>query len=135
MIIVGQSSDGGPVSTRMISETGGIPYQLACKIMQQLHKAGLVKSRMGPSGGFMLARDSSAITLKDIVEAVQGAVSMNGCIGDVSFCEHRPRCAVSAKLEDLQSRINGFLESVSLVDLVQGCNFQGSCDDESRTGR
>ena len=128
MIIVGQSKGDAPVSTRSIAETGGIPYQLACKIMQQLHKAGLVKSRMGPSGGFMLASESSSITLQDIVEAIQGAVSMNRCIGDITFCEHRPRCAVAAKLEDLQGRVNHFLSSVSLIDLAESCNFQGSCD-------
>ncbi|HSG29706.1 MAG TPA: Rrf2 family transcriptional regulator, partial [Candidatus Krumholzibacterium sp.] len=109
MIIVGQSSGNGPVSTRTISETGGIPYQLACKIMQQLHKAGLVKSRMGPAGGFMLGAESSTISLQDIVEAIQGAVSLNRCIGEIDFCDHRPTCAVTGKLEELQGRINEFL--------------------------
>ena len=129
MVIIAQVQGEKPISTRAVSETGGIPYQLACKIMQQLHKAGLVKSRMGPSGGFMLGRKRASISLQDIVEAIQGSVSMNKCIGDIDFCRHRPRCAVAAKLEDLQKHISGFLRSVTLEDLATSCSFTGSKGD------
>ncbi|MBU8920427.1 MAG: Rrf2 family transcriptional regulator [Bacteroidales bacterium] len=127
MILVGQAEEGVPVSTRKISDMADIPYQLACKIMQQLQGAGLVKSKMGPAGGFMLKQDLSSINLHDIVEAIQGAVSMNKCIGEVRFCRHKPHCTVAGRLEELQVQIRDFLEDVSLEDLVRDCSFGDDC--------
>ncbi|MCK4537709.1 MAG: Rrf2 family transcriptional regulator [Candidatus Krumholzibacteria bacterium] len=127
MILVGQADEGVPVSTRKISDKADIPYQLACKVMQRLHGAGLVKSKMGPTGGFMLKKDLTSINLHDIVEAVQGAVSMNKCIGEVHFCRHRPHCSVAGRMEELQLHIKEFLEDVSLEDLVRDCSFRDNC--------
>jgi Rrf2 family iron-sulfur cluster assembly transcriptional regulator len=127
MIIVGRAEEGAPISTRKISDMADIPYQLACKIMQQLNGAGLVKSRMGPTGGFMLNKEVSSINLHDIVEAIQGAVSMNKCIGELHFCRYKPHCSVAGKLEELQVHIRTYLESVSLDDLVRDCSFKDGC--------
>ena len=56
----------GPVSTRAAAKEEGVPYQLACKLMQRLHKSQLVKSCMGPRGGFSLGRDASQISFETV---------------------------------------------------------------------
>ena len=66
---------GEPVSTKEIADRQEIPYQLACKLMQRLHNAGIVKSEMGPSGGFMLSKNPSKITVRQVVETIQGPVT------------------------------------------------------------
>jgi len=109
----------GAVSTRTIADGEDIPYQLACKLMQKLHKNKLVESCMGPSGGFRLSRDPSKINLLEVIEAIQGTPSLNKCLLGVDICPRKPTCPVSRKLAGLQAYIGGYLGSITVSELVQ----------------
>jgi Rrf2 family protein len=106
--------NGEPVSTKVIADNQQIPYQLACKLMQRLHKAGIVKSEMGPSGGFMLRKNPSKITVRRLVETIQGPVRLNNC----KLCRLSCRCAISPELTRLQGKINEFLDGLTLRQLA-----------------
>lgn len=108
-----------PLSTRIIAATENIPYQLACKIMQKLNNAGLVKSCMGPQGGFRLSRKPSKISLLELIEVIQGPVSLNRCLLSVDVCPRRRRCVVSTTLYELQQHIEHFLGGITLAKLLQ----------------
>ena len=107
-----------PISTRTVSNDMEIPYQLACKLTQKLQKAKLLESCMGPKGGFTLSKAPSSINLLDIVEAIQGAVSLNRCLVDVSACTRQPGCPVNKKLMGLQEYIVTFLSDITLDQLL-----------------
>jgi Rrf2 family protein len=107
------------VSTRVIAEKEDISYQLACKLMQSLNNAGLVKSSMGPKGGFTLGRDPGKINLLEIIEAVQGPVSVNRCLVKGQGCERQPECPVSGTLEQLQKHIESFLTKTTLEKICK----------------
>lgn len=107
------------VSVRTLAEQEDISYQFACKIMQKLQGAGLVKSAMGPKGGYFLARDAEQINLAEVIEAVQGRVNLNKCLLGVEYCPRRPVCPVSRKLEELQEQIENFLAGISLAELAE----------------
>ena len=109
----------GPISTRAVSQEMDIPYQLACKLMQRLHKAKLLKSCMGPKGGFRLNREPSKIHLLEIIEAIQGPVILNRCLVDVSACVRQPSCPVSRKLAKLQRSLEEFLSGITLDELLK----------------
>jgi len=64
------------VQAREISARQRIPLRFLEQILIQLKKAGLVKSVRGASGGYLLGREPSAITLKDVVEAVEGELTL-----------------------------------------------------------
>lgn len=66
---------GGPVQVRVISERQDVPNRYLEQIFRRLRQAGLVTSKRGPGGGYTLARDPSSITLREIVEAVEGSLS------------------------------------------------------------
>lgn len=106
-----------PVSTRAIAVEEDISYQLACKLMQKLQKAGLVKSCMGPKGGFQLTREPEMISLMEVVEAIQGPISLNRCLLGVDACPKQKGCSVRAKLVGLQESISGYLTSITLDEL------------------
>ncbi|MGD0597082.1 MAG: Rrf2 family transcriptional regulator [Sedimentisphaerales bacterium] len=105
---------GEPVSTKEIAVRQQIPYQLACKLMQRLHKAGIVKSEMGPSGGFMLCKNPSKITVRQLVETIQGPVRLNNC----KLCRLCRCCNISPELARLQGKINEFLDGLTLGQLA-----------------
>ena len=106
-----------PVSTRAIAVEEDISYQLACKLMQKLQKAGLVKSCMGPKGGFRLTREPSMISLMEVIEAIQGPISLNRCLMGVDACTKQKDCSVRAKLVGLQESINDYLKGITLDEL------------------
>ncbi|MCK5174365.1 MAG: Rrf2 family transcriptional regulator [Planctomycetes bacterium] len=102
------------VSTRSIADSEDISYQLACKLMQRLNSAGLVKSSMGPKGGFALSRNPRKINLLEIIVAVQGPVSVNRCLAEGMGCDRQPDCPISGTLEELQDYIENFLTKTTL---------------------
>ena len=68
------NAGSGPVRVQEISERQGIPIRYLEQIFQKLRRAGLVESKRGPGGGYMLARPSDRISLADVLRAVQGDV-------------------------------------------------------------
>lgn len=106
-----------PVATKQIARSQRIPYQLACKLLQRLHKAGIAKSEMGPAGGFTLSRNPSKITVRQVVEAVQGQVWLSRCLVSKSFCGLWRCCPINPELGRLQSKINAFLNGLTLKQL------------------
>lgn len=109
-----------PVSTRTIAVEEDISYQLACKLMQKLQKARLVKSCMGPKGGFRLTREPSMTNLLEVIEAIQGPISLNRCLLSVGACPKQKGCTVRARLVGLQECIYGYLSGITLDELLQG---------------
>jgi Rrf2 family protein len=66
---------GMPVQVRVIGERQAIPARYLEQIFRRLRQAGLVISKRGPGGGYQLAREASAVTLRDVVEAVEGPLA------------------------------------------------------------
>ncbi|MBW8039747.1 MAG: Rrf2 family transcriptional regulator [Planctomycetes bacterium] len=108
------------VSTRTIADEEDISFQLACKLMQKLHKAGLVKSCMGPKGGFRLTREPAMINLLEVVETIQGPLKLNRCLLRRDACKRRKSCAVSRELAGLQEYMDNYLHNITLDQLLQG---------------
>ncbi len=107
------------VSTRTIATEADFSYQLACKLMQRLQKAGIVVSCMGAKGGFQLARSPQEITLGQVVETIQGPLSLSKCLLGKSDCCNQSRCTIRNKLGELQSDIVVFLQETTLADFVE----------------
>lgn len=66
---------GEPVQVRVVSERQAVPTRYLEQIFGRLRRAGLLASRRGPGGGFTLAREPAEITLREIVEAVEGPIA------------------------------------------------------------
>ncbi|MHC5061452.1 MAG: RrF2 family transcriptional regulator [Planctomycetota bacterium] len=109
------------VSTKVLAEEEDISYQFACKILQKLQGATLVKSTMGPKGGYYLSKPPSKVSLLEVIEAVQGPISMNKCLLAEDTCNRKPKCGVSEKLAELQEYVVSFLRGITLDEfLVNG---------------
>jgi len=119
MVHLAKHYGNGPISTRAAAAEEQVPYQLACKLMQKLNNAKLVTSCMGPKGGFVLAAEPSKISLLEVVEAIQGPISMNRCVLNKDACSRSAICAVREKLTDIQKSMTRGLAAITLDELAR----------------
>ena len=108
----------GVVTAAEIAEIEQIDYELACKLLQKLKKKKIVKSIMGSKGGYILRKKPSEISILEVIEAIQGPVSLNRCVMDTGFCSRKRSCPVSKNLAKLQKTMNNYLKSVQLNKLA-----------------
>jgi Rrf2 family protein len=118
MVNLADRFNGEFISARQLAEDGNFSYQLGCKILQKLHKTGLVKSDMGPKGGFALSREPSTINLMEIITALQGGIRLNRCLYGGKGCEFECECEVHTKLTCLQLYIDGYLSGITLQEVI-----------------
>jgi Rrf2 family protein len=82
----------GVANGNQIAEHEHIPKYFLEKVIRDLMRSGLVKSRRGPGGGYQLSRPPETISFKDIIEAVEGPINLNVCLEDTNTCSLQPRC-------------------------------------------
>lgn len=111
--------DGAEASSaREISETYAIPLELLAKVLQRLVRARLLVSVQGTRGGYRLARPAVAVTVADVIQAVDGPVTVTACSPDDHACEQFGTCSIRDPLWKLKSRIVETLTTVSLAELA-----------------
>ena len=105
-------------ATRLAEETG-VPLPTAQKLVSRLSAAGLIESTRGTGGGFRLSRPPSAITLADIVEAVEGPIAMTACVeGGAHDCSIEGNCRVKPHWNAVNDALRGALSGVTLASLA-----------------
>ncbi len=107
------------LSAGSVAAATGLPVPTVAKLMGSLAKAGLLTSSRGPSGGFRLAREPQAITLADVVEAIDGPIALTSCMHDAaSDCVIEGACAVKPHLSIVTRTVRDALRAVTLADLA-----------------
>lgn len=105
-------------ATELATETG-IPLPTAQKIVSLLTRAGLMKSARGTGGGIVLARPAAAISLAEIIEAVEGPIAMTACVDAGRHdCALEKTCAVQPHWGAVNEAVRGALGGVSLASLA-----------------
>jgi Rrf2 family protein len=116
--------NGEPMSARQLSDEYGLPLQSLMTILKQLHRAGILNSRQGVHGGYLLAAPPKAIRLVDVVEAIEGPAKMTLCCEEdeedaCTACRVMVKCPITVPIRRLNDRINALLEQVTLADLME----------------
>lgn len=112
------AADSRLMSTAQVAQLTGIPAPTVAKLMGQLGRAGLLASQRGVAGGFVLARPAGAISLADIVEAIDGPISLTHCGDPGSECGLSHACAVRPHWAPVNRAVKAALADVSLAELV-----------------
>jgi len=108
------------LSAAELSADTGVPLPTAQKLMGKLAAAGLLTSARGAGGGFTLARPVSEISLADIVEAVEGPISLTMCSDGVNHeCVLDAHCRVKPHMGIVGNAVRGALHAVSLDQLIR----------------
>jgi len=116
----GDGQGPGPTSVRDIAERTGLPQPYLEQILLALKGAGLVRSKRGVGGGYILARSPGEITLGQIVSAVDGPI-VAGDFGrphENGACEHEGQCVLLTVWSDVSEHMREHLDSFTLADMV-----------------
>ena len=97
-----------------------MPYSFARSIQHGLVQAGIVESLRGVHGGMRLKADPNDVTIRQIVEAVQGPMVMNDCTANGAECPRMNSCCYHSVWMGAQALMVDYLDSVTLADVVQG---------------
>jgi Rrf2 family protein len=111
-----------PVAARELAESENLPADYTEKILRRLRQAEIVTAVRGVSGGFTLARNPSAISVKDIIDATEGTTFEINCTAhpvDVERCGEASECSIRPVWYALRRRIDQMLSEIKLADLVQ----------------
>jgi len=109
----------GTASAREIAERYTIPLELLAKVLQQLTRRGFLVSQMGIHGGYHLARPTTAITVAEIIEAIDGPLAITACGPADERCEQFSKCNVRDPLWRVKDRIVDVLQTISLSDMAR----------------
>lgn len=102
-------------ASELAAETG-LPKPTVQKLVSKLTGAGLLRSVRGAHGGLQLARPAAAITVADIVEAVEGPIALAACI-DHGECEFEAGCSMKPHWPVINEALRGALADISLDQL------------------
>jgi len=108
------------ISAAQLAEETGLPVPTVQKLVSKLTAAGLMRSSRGVGGGLKLARPPAAISLADIVEAVEGPIALTSCLDRVkSDCTVEEGCNVKGHWPQVNAAVRGALAQVVLTQLVE----------------
>ena len=109
---------GSPVLMSTLAERQRLSRKYLHTLLTSLKSAGLVRSVRGPGGGFVLARSPARITLREILLAVEGPLSLVDCVAEREACDWTRRCTARRVWRDLSGLIEDALGKVSLESLL-----------------
>lgn len=120
VMYLAQTERGRVVPLSEISEAQQIPEKFLAKIFQSLSRSSIVRSHRGVRGGFTLAGNAPEISMKQVLEAIQGPYHLMKCTENKEACTKNPAdyCAVHEALLMAERRLHSVFEKVSLADLV-----------------
>ncbi len=105
-------------ATSTIAEEQKIPPSFLAKIISQLSIAGLLHTSRGARGGVTLARDPGEITLLEVIEAIDGPIQLNECVGDTSSCSFDENCPLRPVWCEAQEQLVGRLRGTNFADMI-----------------
>ena len=115
-----------PLHAAMLAEQTGIPGPTAQKLVSGLARAGLLVASRGSGGGVRLARPAAAISVADIIEAVEGPIALTSCVAEGRHdCSLEGSCKVQPHWGVVNGAVRGALQEISLASLVKPLPLAG----------
>jgi Rrf2 family protein len=100
-----------------IARQQNVPKKFLEKIIQDLMRRGLIRSKRGSCGGYTLARMPDQISFYDVIEALEGPIAVNVCMNEELSCDQLPRCAMVGVWSEIQRKVTEVFTRTTLADL------------------
>lgn len=116
------SYGSGPLATRDLAETNRLPVKFLEQILLQLKHAGIVRSRRGPSGGYVLARAPQEITLGMVVRSLDGPLAPISCASQTAYercsCPDESTCGLRRVMLQVRDAVADIMDHTTLADVA-----------------
>ncbi|MFA6384402.1 MAG: Rrf2 family transcriptional regulator [Candidatus Omnitrophota bacterium] len=114
----------GPVPLHDVCKRQGISEKYLWQLINPLKNAGLVRSTRGAHGGYVLAKPARQISLKDIMEVLEGSMCLVDCTVNPSMCKRSPACVSREVWKEVSLKMLNVLESFTLEQMVEKQNMR-----------
>lgn len=119
MVQLAREGAAAAKSASQLAEVTALPEPTVAKVLKTLLKAGFVSSQRGAQGGYKLARDAESVTIRDIIEAVDGPIAIVTCVeGSQDHCQAEAQCPTRGKWEPVNNAIRTALHGITLADMA-----------------
>jgi len=102
-----------------LSLATGVPAPTVSKILQSLLNSNLLSSQRGAQGGYQLARHPANITVREVVDALEGEIALTECNRDHSQCDQEEDCALRGNWLRINSAMRALLDSITLAEMSE----------------
>jgi Rrf2 family protein len=119
MIALALNSGGAPRFLKDIARSEDISEKYLSQIIIPLKSHGLVTTFRGAHGGYLLGRPAAEITLRDIIEPLEGDLGLVDCVANAGVCDRSSECVTRGVWTEMSALLLGFLESISLDELTK----------------
>jgi Rrf2 family protein len=118
MVYVASQAEGSRTVTEQIAQRQEIPGAFLSKVVAQLTQSGLLRTQRGASGGVFLGRAAEEISLRQVLEAVQGPVVVNLCTGPYDGCSRAGTCPAHPVFRQVQQSLGEMLDKATLAEIA-----------------
>ncbi|NLX77548.1 MAG: Rrf2 family transcriptional regulator [Clostridiaceae bacterium] len=120
LVYLALNTSSGPVSIKNIAQYCGMSEAYILQIFLVLRRAGIISSMRGAQGGYMLSRDSAEITVKEVLETLEGPLALVECVavGCEETCIRYEMCCTRLLWEKISERLALLAGSITIADLV-----------------
>ena len=116
--LCGRAGEGKSIMLDDLVAGTTLPRDFLAKVFQRLVKAGILRSAKGRGGGFSLGRRAEEITLKDIVEAIDGPILLDRCAVGLEKCNDAQPCPQHDLYKPVRERLRDYLTTTTVADLA-----------------
>ena len=123
-----------PTNIKEISERQEVTVPYLEQILGTLRRAGLIRSVRGPGGGYLLVDDPLEVSIGDILRELEGPVAITSCMDPEEGCSRVDSCVTHMLWRSLGEKIEGFLGTITLADLLRDEGLLKQAAKDGRAG-
>lgn len=122
VLFLSEKGVGEKAEARVISGKLNIPLRFLLKLLRKLVMAGILNSYRGVGGGYSLAKEPKEVSVKDVIEAIDGPIYVNRCLYDSAYCtlNRSSTCNVHQTLSIVQKRLDDELQNINFQGILEG---------------
>ena len=120
IIYLYQHGRGERIEARVISEQENIPLRFLLKLLRKLAAAGIIRSYRGSGGGYAIEREPETISVREVVEAVEGPIYVNKCLSESGQCNmgRASDCNIHRALQIIQNQLLANMDDLNFAQIL-----------------